>query len=221
MQWNSPITELTTAGTDAVLGLVCLFLIAGMKGFRARHPWKVGLWSWIFGLLAAASFLGTITHGLDLSPALRKLLWQPLYLALGIDVSLFVLCGILDWRGERAVRRLLPGAIATGIVFYALTVTLGGSFLVFVLYEAMAMITAMAIYVAIAVRQRMPGASTIAVGIGLSIVAAALQASTIRFTLVWTFDHNSVFHLVQIAALLVLGSGLRRSLSGDGFAKSV
>ncbi len=220
MQWNSSATELTTAATDAVLGFVCLLLIAAIIPYRPLDPWKVRLWSWVFGLLAAVSFLGAVAHGLDLRPGLRKLLWQPLYFALGIDVSLFILCGISDWLGKQAARRLLFAAIGTGMAFYAVTLISGGSFLVFVIYEAIAMISAMAIYVVIAVGRQMPGASTMAAGICLTIAAAALQASPAGFTLVWPFDHNSVFHLVQIAALIVLAFGLRRSLSRKESASS-
>jgi hypothetical protein len=218
MLLNSPTTELTTAGTDAVLGLVCLCLIAGLYHFRVRHPWKVRLWSCVFGLLTAASFLGAIAHGLDLSPSLRNLLWQPLYLALGIDVSLFVLGGVFDWRGERAAHRLLVAAIATGAVFYCLTIILDEAFLVFVTYEGVAMVAAMAIYMAIAVRRRLPGAWIITAAIGMNIVAAALQASAIQFTAIWPFDHNGIFHLAQTMALLTLGYGLRASLSSPGRA---
>ena len=210
MQFNSPITELTTAGTDAVLGFVCVFLITRLNNFWSRHPWKVRLWSWVFGLLAGASFLGAIAHGLDLSPALRSFLWQPLYLALGIDVALFVLGGILDWRGEKAARRLVVAAVSTGVVFYSFTKILDGAFIIFVIYEGVAMAAAIAIYTVVAVRQRMPGAPIIAVAIGLNIVAAALQTSAIHFTVVWPIDHNGIFHLVQIGALLTLGYGFRR-----------
>jgi hypothetical protein len=213
MQFNSPITELTTAGTDAALGFVSVILIARLKSYWSLHPWKVRLWSWVFGLLAGASFLGAIAHGLDLSPALRSFLWQPLYLALGVDVSLFVLGGILDWRGEKAARRLVVAAVATGVVFYSLTIVLDGAFLIFVIYEGVAMAAAIVIYAVVAVRQRMPGALIIASAIGLNIVAAALQTSAMHFTVVWPFDHNGIFHLVQIAALLLLGYGFQRQNS--------
>lgn len=212
LRFNSPATELTTAGTDALLGFLCLLLIAGLREFRRSHPWKTGLWSWVFGLLAAASFLGATAHGLDLTTELRDLLWQPLYLALGIDVALFFLAGVADWRGEDSARRLLPPAIATGIVFYSLTVILDGNFLVFVVYEGAAMLGAMLIYTALAVSRRLRGAGTLAAGIALTLVAAAVQASTLRFTLIWPFDHNGIFHLVQIPALMAIGLGLRAML---------
>jgi hypothetical protein len=208
LQFNSLLTERTTAATDAMLGFLCIALVARFQRFRARNPWKTGLWSWVFGLLSAASLAGAVVHGLDLSPALRNLLWQPLYLALGIVVALFVTGSVCDWRGEKAARPLVPGAIAAGVVFYSLTLVLNGSFLAFVVYEGAAMISALAIYTAVAVGQRRPGSAAIAAAIGLNIVAAALQASSLRFTFIWPFDHNGIFHLVQATALLVLGYGL-------------
>jgi hypothetical protein len=213
MQFNSPVTELTTAGTDAVLGFVCIFLTLMLHNFRTHHLLKVRLWSWVFGLLAAASFLGAIAHGLDLSSTMRNFLWQPLYLALGIDVALFVAGGVLDWLGERVARRLIVGAVAIGMVFYSLTILLDGAFFIFIVYEGVAMAAALAIYMTLAVRRRLPGAAIVAAAIGLNIVAAALQSSALSFTVIWTFDHNGIFHLVQIFALLTLGYGLRRSLS--------
>jgi hypothetical protein len=213
MQINSPATELTTAATDALLALVCVCLIAGISTFRAQHRWKTRLWSWVLGLLALASFLGAIAHGFDLSPGLRNLLWQPLYLALGIDVVLFVLGGVYDWLGEGVARRMFPGVVLIGGLFYCVTLMMSGAFVVLVAYEGAAMAAAMAIYMMLAARIRLPGAVTIAVAIVLNILAAALQASAVRITVVWPFDHNGVFHLVQMAALLVLGHGLRASMS--------
>jgi hypothetical protein len=166
----------------------------------------------VFGLVALSSFLGAIAHGFILSPELRNILWQPLYLILGIDVVLFVLGGVADWSGEKTARHLLPGAMVIGILFYSLTRILEGNFLVFVVYEGAAMIAAMAIYGTLAVRQQLPGAATIAAGIGLTLIAAAIQASSLGFTVIWPFDHNGLFHLVQMAALLTIGCGVRTML---------
>jgi hypothetical protein len=213
LRLNSPTTELTTAATDALLGLLCIFLIAAIRKFRTHNVWKTGLWSWVFGLLGLASFLGAVAHGFDLSPARRNLLWQPLYLALGIAVALFIAGSVYDRHGQKAARRLVPVALATGAAFYSLSLFLDGSFWVFVIYEGAAMLTALAIYVSIAIRRQIPGAGTISAGIGLTMVAAALQAGTLHFTFIWPFDHNGIFHTVQIVALLILGCGLRASLA--------
>jgi hypothetical protein len=211
-QLNNPATELTTAATNAVLALLCVALAAWIREFRSRAPWKTGLWAWVFLLLAVSSLFGAAAHGFALSPALRNILWQPLYLSLGIGVALFLAAGMADWRGEKTARMLLPGAIGAGILFYLLTVILNGDFLVFVLYEGVAMLSAMGIYATLALRRRLAGASTIAAGIALTLIAAALQSSSLRFTFIWPFDHNGIFHCVQMPSLLTIAHGVRLTL---------
>ena len=51
------------------------------------------------------------------------------------------------------------------------------------------------------------------VGVLVSIVAAGIQASlktTVK--LMFEFDHNGIFHIVQILGIIVLLAGLRLSL---------
>jgi hypothetical protein len=149
---------------------------------------------------------------LKLSESVRAVLWQPLYLSLGLSVALILIGGIYDWRGEVAARTLLPWAVAIGASFFALTRLLGGAFLIFVVYEATFMVATLAIYVFLSTTGRLAGAGMITVGIGLSIVAAAVQASAFSVRLIVPFDHNGLFHLVQLTAIAALANGLRRGL---------
>jgi hypothetical protein len=58
------------------------------------------------------------------------------------------------------------------------------------------------------------GAGLIAAGIVVTLVAAALQARRwlTPFTLVWTFDHNGLFHMVQMLGLGLILPGLRAGM---------
>ena len=212
MQLNPSATELTTAATDAAVGLLCLVVLWRLRAIPAKATWKRALWCWVFGLLGLASALGAVVHGLELSESVRGVLWRPLYLSLGLTVALFVIGGIYDWRGEAAARALLPWAAGMGASFFALTQLLSGAFLIFVVYEATAMVATLAMYVLLSRTGRLVGAGMIAVGIGLSIVAAAVQASPLRVRLIVPFDHNGLFHLVQLIATAVIATGLRRGL---------
>ena len=52
-----------------------------------------------------------------------------------------------------------------------------------------------------------------AAAIGVSLAAGAVQAAdrgTVR--LFWEFDHNGLFHLVQLAGVALLAAGLGRIL---------
>jgi hypothetical protein len=177
-----------------------------------RASWPRNVWIAVFALMAAASFLGAAAHGLDLAERMRALLWQPLYLSLGLTIALFIVAAVHDWRGEAAARTLLPWAAAVGVGFYLLTTVVGGAFIIFVAYEAIAMLTALAIYGALAAGGALPGAATIAAGIAISVLAAAVQASALSWRVGVVFDHNGLFHLLQMLGAAVLAVGVRVSL---------
>ena len=212
MQLNPSATELTTAATDAAVGVVSLALLLRLVAMPVNSTWKRALWCWVLGLLGLASVLGAVAHGMELPESVVAVLWWPLYLSLGLTVALFFIGGIHDWRGEAAARALLPWSVGIGAIFFAATQLLGGAFLIFVVYEAIAMVATLAMYAFLSVTGRLAGARMIAVGIGLSIVAAAVQASTLSVRLIVPFDHNGLFHLVQLVATAAIASGVRRGL---------
>jgi hypothetical protein len=220
VQLNPSATELTTAATDAALGLLCLVVLLRLVAIPVNATWKRALWCWVFGLLGLASLLGTVVHGFELSESVLQILWRPLYLSLGLTVALFLVGGIRDWRGEAAARAVLPWAIGLGAGFFALTQLLGGAFLIFVVYEAAAMMATLAMYVFLSTTGRLAGSGMISLGIGLSIVAAAVQASALSVRLIVSFDHNGLFHLVQLTAIAALANGLRRGLENESVSRT-
>ena len=205
-------TELTTGATDAVLGIECLAVLACLWRTPVGDRWRVGLWCWAFGLLAFASFLGAAAHGLEIPASLRAALWKPLYLSLGVLIAFFVVGAFFDWLGRAAARRLVPWGIGVGCVFFALTECFHGAFVLFVIYEAAAMVSALAIYTFLAANHWFKGAGIVAVAILLNLAAAGVQATHLSFQLFVPFDHNGLFHLVQMSAIAVLGVGLRRGM---------
>jgi hypothetical protein len=214
VQFNPIPTELTTAATDVALGVLAVGCMSYLARFRECDRWKVGLWSWLFGLLAAAALLGAVAHGFAWSVAVWDFLWFPLFLLLGLTVALFVVGAIYDWRGLSAAKRSMPFMIALAVIFFGVTQVISGAFLVFVLYEAVAMLFAFGLYGYLATKASSRAMTVMLTGVGLNIVAAAIQATqAVSFTFVWPFDHNGVFHLVQMVALVVLCAGLRMSLS--------
>jgi hypothetical protein len=210
--FNQVETELTTAATDALLGAVCVAAALHLAAVPTAATWKRALWVIVFGLLSCGSWLGAVAHGLQWSDAARTALWRPLYLSLGLAVALMFVGAVYDWRGEAAARWLLPWALAVGLLFFALTQKLGGAFVLFVLYEGAATAVALVIYASLAAGGATPGAGAITLGIGLSLVAAAIQASNLSVRIFVRFDHNALFHVVQIAGVVALASGLRASL---------
>lgn len=204
-------TEGTTAVTDLALALLAW---AGARRLHARGRPGLLRGTWVAALITfgGAAALGAAAHGLPLSDASRELLWQPLYLALGVAVALFVMASVAAGWGDSAARRLRPWLLAAAAGFYLLTRLRDGDFLVFVLYEGVGLVFALVVHLWLA-RRPVAGAGWVAVGLAVSLLAGAVQAiDTLTLRLVWTFDHNGVYHLVQGGGLLVLLHGLRRLL---------
>lgn len=95
-------TEITTSGTDALLAIECAVILAYLWRSPTGDRWRIRLWCWVLGLLAFASFLGSVTHGLEMPQSLRAALWKPLYLSLGLLVALFLVGAVFDWHAYDA-----------------------------------------------------------------------------------------------------------------------
>lgn len=211
MELAAAATERTTAATDALLALAALVAVALL--WRQTPPtFARGIWLAALLASALASILGAITHGLVLGSRLEVALWQPLYLALGVTMALFVVGAARDSWGDRAGRRLLLPMLALALVFYGLTRAWHGEFIVFVVYEAAALAFALLAYVRLAVAGR-PGAAAMAAALAVSLAAGVVQASNVGVVrLIWPFDHNGLFHLAQLLGLGLLVAGLRQLL---------
>jgi hypothetical protein len=203
--------ELATGITDAILGLFAVLCAVGLFALTARDPWKARLWSVAVLLLAIASVLGVAQHGLVVDPTTRTLAIHGIDLALGQVIALVVDGALLDRWGLAVARRALPFLILMGLIFFGIAYLFPTTFLPFILYEAVAMLFALGVYISLAIARR-PGALLMTLGILVTILAAVVQVSPLELDLIWRLDHNSLFHLVQLVGLALLFSGLSASM---------
>ncbi|MFT5315262.1 MAG: hypothetical protein ACI9UK_001094 [Candidatus Krumholzibacteriia bacterium] len=209
-------TEQTTAATDAILAIMALAAAVYLGRNSQDNRWKTSLWIGVFGLLSIASGLGAVVHGFNMPEAMRTNFWHPLFLSLGLLVAFFIVAAINDVWGEARARRVLPAMMIVGLGFFGLTLIWPDSFLVFVIYELLAMLFALGGYIYLASRKLLMGAELIASGIFATILGSGIQASkAFAFTCIWSFDHNSVYHLVQIVGVGLLVMGLRKTLTAS------
>ena len=202
-------TEQTTAATDLVLAL--LAVIAwwilrrdGPEGLRGL------LWRSVFVLLAITALLGAIAHGVVLTDIAFVNIWRATYLGLSLLVAAFFLAALRDVAGDTAARRGWLVVTLVALAAWMVFLVDPDNFLPFVIYESVAMLLALTGYLWLSWRGTLAGAGWVTAAIGVNIAAAAIQASgTISFTLIWPFDHNGVFHLVQMLGIPLLVQGLR------------
>jgi hypothetical protein len=204
-------TERTTSATDVLLSLSAAGGIVLLQSLAPPVPWRLHLWSGTFGLITLAAALGAAYHGLVLAERPRRLLWGILTVCLSMAVSLFGVGVVLDAFGAAVARRLLPVLLAAGLLVYAVSRSLAGHFMIFMRYQALVLTLALAIYAWLAVQGVPEGAGWMTAGVAASLIAAATQARrNLQVTLIWEFDHNGIFHLIQVLGVIFLCVGLYR-----------
>ena len=212
MKFTSSPTEKTTAITDILLALAAAGAIVYLQRPEPVDVWKTNIWCWAFAFMALSGFLGAIAHGLELPEARHQRIWQLLNLSLGLAVSIFVIGVAYDLFGIVWARKLLPWMLVSALGFFLITRLFPGIFFVFIVYEAAALFFACAAYSWLAVTDQLNGALLMAAGVLVSIIAAGIQAlKNVSVTIVFEFDHNGIFHIVQILGIILLVAGLRLS----------
>lgn len=204
--------EQVTAATDLLLSL---FVVGGVAWLGrvtmasgARRLWFAGLLAF-----AIAGILGFIVHGFTWPAATRTLLWQPLYLLLGTALAFMVAGGIADWRGYPAGRRALPFLLLVAFGFYLATRMLGGKYVVFVVFQGLAIIALLAIYARVSFAHRRPGSGWMLAGFIISLLGGIAQAmNNLEVRVIVPFDHNGIYHVIQMAGVGCLLVGLRELL---------
>lgn len=209
-------TEQTTAFTDILLVVAALLAARYLWRFSERNAWKTTLWVWVFNLLAVAALLGAIAHGLALVPGLQNLLWIPLNLALALTVAIFLVATINDIKGEAWSRRSLPFLLLIGVLFFVSTLVWPDDYMLFIIYKVSIMLLALSGYLWLTLQHKLVGAAWMASGVLLTIIAAAIQASaSLTINIIWQFDHNGIYHLLQLLAIGLLMIGLRKDLFSE------
>lgn len=203
--------ERMTALTDLLLGALSIYTavqVAQYTGFKSQ------VWTWAFGLLAFSAFLGSIAHGFEMSKKTNDRIWMPLNLSLGLVLGLFVVGALYDLSGEVFAQKALPFMLAIGFAFFLVTVFIPGNFMIFIAYEAIAMLFSLGVYIFLAfINRTLPGAGWMFAGVLVTIIAAVVQAvGKVGKSMIWYFDNNGVFHWIQMIGVILLLIGLKFSL---------
>jgi hypothetical protein len=146
--------------------------------------------------------------------------WHPLYLALEVALVLIAGGGVAFRRGYAAGRRTAAILLIAVAVAYVATIRAGDAvqFMVLIVVETAVLLFSLWVFGRESAPREAagsrdgathPGAGNVTAGFALSLAAGAVQAAnTPTVTVIWPFDHNGLFHLVQLVGLAVLIRGL-------------
>ena len=211
MELIPDITERTTAATNLMMAIAACIGLPAIYKRRSQSPLRTSVWVSVYILFIVAALIGAVHHGLTLSVRIYDATWLAILLCLGIMVGLFVVGLIFDLFGRMPAIRALPVMLACSLGFFIYSAAFNQDYGLFLVYQALALLAALTGYGWLATRHR-PGALWMSIGVLLTIVAAAVQGTqAISFTLLVPFDHNGIYHLIQIAGVLCLTRGICRA----------
>ncbi len=204
------IAEPMTLLTDYLLAAFVFGLAVRLSGhyLRCRRR-SVRWWAAGFYASAAAALLGGSYHGflpyLGSFPAM--LLWKATVLSVGV-AALCLFAGTVTATLSGAPRRWLLLLAWLKFAFYAAWMSRHDDFR-FVIYDyAPALLGILLLSVHAALARRAQAAPWIVAGVIVSFAAAGVQASGL--TLHPHFNHNDLYHVVQMGAFWLLYRGGRQ-----------
>jgi ABC-type amino acid transport system permease subunit len=192
------ISEPMTLATDyllaAVTGVLALRLLHGSAKQNSRRFWGVA-----FVALALGAALGGTHHGFQL-----QALWKPTVWVIGVAAWAMISGSAIATTRGHARQALLAFALVELAAFWLWTWR-DDRFMWVVADTASAFALVALLH---ALRLRDPASPWIIGGVALSGAAAAVQAGGVD--LHRHFNHNDLYHVIQIAAMLLYYGGARR-----------
>jgi hypothetical protein len=195
------IAEPMTVFTDYVLAGVTAWLCFLLLG-SSRRGKSIKFWGVAFAALALGAFLGGTWHGFFQD----YWLWKATVLAIGV-ASFGMLAGSACAVLSGMPRTVVLAFAAAKLAVFCVWIAGRDDFIVVVLDTGIAFVALAALHL-----WRLNG--WILAGVAVSIVAALVQAS--GFALHAHFNHNDLYHVIQVGAMLLLYRGARRLSDATG-----
>ncbi len=203
------MTEPTTTITDYLLAAVSFGLWWNTLRLDRSDPQNARrLWAWGFAALALSALAGGCYHGFSagMGDLASAALWKVTVYLIGI-MNLLMLGGSSAAAMKRGWRWYALAAAFAKFLVYAAWMAGHDEFRYVVYDSAPTMLAILLLHVVPGSSRKDPGARWIFAGILLSLVAAGAQLS--RFTLHARFNHNDIYHVIQIGAIYLLYRGAR------------
>jgi hypothetical protein len=201
---TEPITTLTDYAI-AIEAIVCSGMLAQAGYFRQQVA--IQLWAAAFGCIAIAAGLGGTVHGsaLLLDDVTRANLWQLVLYALSAASSLMLAATIVSSIADRWQR----GCLAIVGIKFLLSVVWAlehQSFSDAAVDYLAAMLVVLVLQGWMIYRHQASSTQWIIAGIFVSFMATAIQLSQLVLAV---FNHNDLYHLVQMVTLYLFYRGAR------------
>jgi hypothetical protein len=197
-----PMTLLTDYALAGVTGWLAGSLFLGREGQRARSFWALA-----FAALAFAAALGGTWHGFApaFAPITVFLVWKATVFSVGI-ASFGMLAASAFATTTGVARKSLLGFAAAMLAVYSIWMVWHSDYIYVIADTGTALVLVAMLHLRLAADDR--PSRWIVTGVGVSVLAGAVQAS--GFALHRHFNHNDLYHVIQIGAMVLFYAGARR-----------
>jgi hypothetical protein len=214
------MTEATTAATDFLLGAITLYLAVRLlaasrqRGARSRLWWGVAL-----AMAGVAALTGGAYHAIagNVSALTLAILWKATLFSISAAAFALVPATAIAFLSKTWHRPAMYAAGATSIAFAAAAL-FTDDFLLAVCDYGISLLFVLTVTAALRRQQRI-AARWILAGVSISVLAAVIQQS--GYALHPRFNHNDLYHVVQIAANFTFYRGASRSRDAGDPAAAV
>ena len=197
-----------TVLTDLLLGYCnARWGIDLLRQGRAQRQHSQVLWGIGFIAAAIAAVLGGLSHAVgDQSPSTRRKLWQGTVWATGFTSASMFASSVVASTSQPLKGRLLTGTLAK-LVAYCGWMASRDKFLYVIIDYGTAMAGVVTLHAPSVVRRGAAASRYVLGGVTVSLVAAFVQMRKVR--LHQHFNHNDLYHLIQIGACYLFYRGGR------------
>lgn len=192
----------------ALAALTSVFGVLLLRLSRFRRQTAVSLWAAFFFATALAAITGGTSHGFApyLGDATEAVLWKATLYSIGF-VSFFMLSGTVVASVPAPVKQWLLGASVVKLAIYAVWMVSHDEYRYAIYDYAPALFGVLLLQVFAAYHGKTESARWIIAGVIVSFGAAGIQQSGL--TLHEHFNHNDLYHVIQMGAMYLLYRGAR------------
>jgi uncharacterized protein DUF6962 len=192
--------------TDFLIAVICLVFAVAIEREAGGIVTAQGAWGLSFTFAAIAAMIAGVVHGfaLHLAVEAKDRLWKATQYTMGLT-SLAILTAAVVAFVDGPAERWLVGAAVAKFVAYAAAVRRRDDYAVVVVDYGASMIAMAALAIAGWVRSGAPAAPWLVAAVAVSGAAAAVQLKKVAPHP--RFNHNDLYHVIQIVALYLFYRG--------------
>lgn len=201
------LAEPMTAITDWILGVLALVLAIRLRVVPPQR--SVTRWRWGFVFTAIGSVVAGTYHAVGVQAGASTLitLWKTSAFAVGLAVFFMLLATASSRLPPQAARFLVLFAVLQ-LLLYALWTLTHNDFVSVITNYGTAMLIVAAVHL-ITYSRNPESARWVLAGIAVTAVGSLIQA--FRVAPYHHFNHNDLFHVIQMVSLVLLDRGARSS----------